>query len=241
MSMREKTINVAVVEDECKEAEKLLEMLDRYGKEHGIKFGKRIFSRADEFLANYTVDYDIVFFDIQMPGQDGMSAAKELRKSDKNVIIIFVTNMSQYAINGYEVNATDFMVKPLVYEHFATKLERITSYALNRTDVVLAVRTAEGMVSLSSSDIMYVEIMKHELIYHTTAGDYFSYGSLSKVEEILKTVRFVRCNSCYLVNPRYVESVGTHTTKVGGTELIISYGKRKEYRRAIAAYLGGLV
>ena len=184
--------------------------------------------------------YDIVFMDIVLPDMDGMTAAKKLRESDKSVVLIFVTNMSQYAINGYEVGAADFIVKPFEYEHFAIKMQRIIG-RLNIHDVILPVKTADAVISVAASDLKYVEVRGHELIYHTTHGNYSSYGSLSKVEHRLEEMSFVRCNSYYLVNPRYVESINNNAAVVGGDTLNISYAKRKSFRKAVVEYLGGLI
>lgn len=241
MNAGDKTVNTAIVEDEEAEAVRLGELLGKYGSERGLVFNKRVFSRAADFLSEYSGDYDVVFMDIQLPDLDGMSAAKKLRERDAGVVLVFVTNMSQYAINGYEVNAADFIVKPLAYESFSVKLDRIFERIAKLEEVVLPVRTSGGMISLAASEIKYIEVMGHELIYHTTRGDHRSYGSLYKAEKRLEAARFVRCNNYYLVNPRYVESVGANTTVVGGTELSVSYSRRKEYRKAIAEYLGGLV
>ena len=242
MSEFAKAVNIAIVEDEQAEAETLCAMLGRYGDEHGVNFHCRVFRLATDFLEDRPLDLDVVFMDIQLPDLDGMSAARKLRETDGRTLLVFVTNMSQYAINGYEVEAADFIVKPVEYAHFAVKLARILSRVNALPDVVIPVKTANGMVSVAASDLKYVEVMAHDLIYHTTRGDLRSYGGgLYKVEKRLEGARFVRCNSCYLVNPRFVESVGSDTTKVGGDELKISYSRRKEYRKAIAEYLGGLV
>lgn len=74
-----------------------------------------------DFLEEYDSTYDIVFLDIEMPGSDGLTTAREIRGKDDAVAIIFITNMAQYAIHGYEVNAIDFMVKPVGYFNFAQK------------------------------------------------------------------------------------------------------------------------
>lgn len=241
MNDGKKIVNIAIVEDEKSAMDRLCEVLDRYGNEKGVLFNKRLFGLSTDFLEKYNATYDIVFMDIQLPDMDGMTAAKKLRETDKTVMLVFVTNMSQYAINGYEVDAADFIVKPLEYKHFAMKMEHIFRYISSLSDITLPVKTANGMVSVAASKLMYVEVMGHELIFHTTHGDYRTYGSLSKLSQRLSAAHFVRCNNYYLVNPRYVESIGTDTTIVGGVELKMSYARRKEYRKAVAAYLGGFV
>lgn len=197
------------------------------------------FTDAIAFLENYVPRYDIVFMDIQLPDMDGMTASRRLRALDRDVILIFVTNMANYAVSGYEVDALDFIVKPVSYFPFTVKLER----ALGRLDgnagggsVLLS--TAEGAVCVRPCDVRYVEVMKHTLIYHTTTGDLTVYGSLKNAESALPAVRFVRCNSCYLVNLRYVKRVTGYTALVGGDELAISHSRRRDFLRALGEYIG---
>ena len=71
-----------------------------------------MFHNPAEFLESYTKDYDLVFLDVEMPGLNGIETAKELRHMDSNVVIMFITNMAQYAIHGYEVEAVDYVLKP---------------------------------------------------------------------------------------------------------------------------------
>lgn len=237
--MSEKVVRVAIVEDDESEMKRLCETLDLYGKNHGVKFSRRCFSLAYDFTENYACDYDVIFMDIQLPDLNGISASREIRKTDKNVTIVFVTNFAQYAINGYEVNAADFIVKPVEYDWFEAKMDNILLRLSSVTDVVFVVKTPENSVSVNASQLMYVEVTGHWLVYHTVHGNYTSYGSLNKVEPKLAQAKFVRCNSCYLVNPRFVQAIGADTTTVGGDELKISYSRRKEFKQAMALYLGG--
>lgn len=242
MNMREKTVNVAIVEDDRTAMQRLCEMLDRFSETANVVFNKHCYGLATDFLENYAANTDIVFMDIQLPDLDGMTAAKKLREADRAVVLVFVTNFAQYALNGYDVNAADFIVKPIEYSVFASKLERIVCKIGDFDEVVLPVKTVEGLVvTVAASSLKYVEVMGHKLVFHTTHGNYSAVGNLYKAEERLAAARFVRCNSCYLVNPRFVEALNNYTTVVGGEELKISYSKRKEFRKAIVDYLGGIV
>ena len=96
-------IKIAIVEDEIKEQENLLACLKELQQQEMVSLETQTFSNASSFLEAYRHNFDIVFFDIEMDGLNGMDAAKELRQLDKSVIIIFVTNLAQMAVKGYEV------------------------------------------------------------------------------------------------------------------------------------------
>lgn len=231
-------INVAIVEDEKEAAEILLGYLDRYTKEKGAEFHPLCYENPIKFLANYTSNYDIVFMDIELPDLNGMETARKMREIDKTVALVFVTNMAQFAIKGYEVDAFDFIVKPVTYFDFALKLERAIDRMSGRTGVKIMVSVDDALKCITADEIKYVEIIKHRLIYHTTSGTFEAYGTLKKVAPALLSADFAKCNNCYLVNLRYVSGVKGYTVTVGGDELQISHPKKKEFIKALNNYLG---
>ena len=101
-------VKLAIVEDDKSYIESLKEYIDTYMKENGISIDVKIFRDGNKIVFDYQPVYDIILMDIEMPGIDGMTAAEEIRKVDKDVIIIFITNMAQYAIQGYKVRAHSY-------------------------------------------------------------------------------------------------------------------------------------
>lgn len=231
-------INVALIEDDDGAAEVIRKFLDRFTAEKRVKFNLARYGDAVGFLANFNSNFDIVLMDIELPDLSGMEAAKKLREIDKSVVLIFVTNMAQFAVKGYEVDAMDFIVKPVDYFVFSVKLQRALDRVTIGGEIKLRVKTENGVVGLLSSRIKYVESVKHIVVYHTTDGDYRSYGTLRDVELSLGASNFVRCNNCYLVNLRYVNCVRGYTAVVDGEELLISHPRRSEFVRALGNYLG---
>ena len=108
-------LRIAIVEDDEKYADLLQEYLKKYGEERSEEFCCVMHKNAVVFLNNYKANYDIVFMDIDLPHMNGMTASQKLREVDKQVVLVFVTNLAQMAIKGYEVNAYDFIVKPVSY------------------------------------------------------------------------------------------------------------------------------
>lgn len=231
--------NIAIVEDEEEFALALEKYLKRYGEENGTVFKIRRFVNALALLENYSADYDVIFMDIKMPYLNGMDAAHRLRELDANVLLIFVTNMTQYAVNGYEVDALDYIVKPVNYYDFALKLTRAVNRLRAKDETFITVPVSSGMIRLKPEQIRYVETQGHHVVYHTGKEDYSQYCSLKDAESKLKGYGFARCNSCYLVNLRYVKSVKGHIVNVDGTELQISQPKRKDFVQKLMAYTEG--
>lgn len=233
-------IRTVIVEDEAEAAELLAGYLERYGRENGETFSVEKFGNAVPFIEGYRGGYDIVFMDIEMEDLDGMSAARLLRERDKSVTLVFVTNMAQFAIKGYEVDALDFIVKPVSYAAFAFKMKKAVARIKAKEEKTISVNLAGGgYAKLIVSRIRYVEIMKHRIVYHTEDGDLESNGTLKNVESALGAARFARCNSCYLVNLGFVDMVKEFVCYVGGDELQISQRKRKDFMKALNDYIGG--
>lgn len=233
-------IRTAIVEDDPEAAELLAGYLLRYGTENGETFSVEVFGDGVTFIENYKVGFDIVFMDIEMEDMDGMTAAKMLRKRDKAVTLIFVTNMAQFAIKGYEVDALDFIVKPVRYHGFAFKIKKAISRIKSKEEKSLSVSLAGGgYAKIIISHIKYVEIMKHKIVYRSEDGDFETYGTLKNVERVLAESHFARCNSCYLVNLKFVNSVRDFMCDVAGEKLQVSQRKRKDFMKALNDYIGG--
>ena len=112
---------VAIVEDSIKDFTLLKSYLEQYEKENNIEFNIQCFENGIRFLDKFSANYDIIFMDIDMPYMNGLEVSKKIREIDKTVVLIFVTNLSQYAVNGYEVEALDYIVKPISYFNFSIK------------------------------------------------------------------------------------------------------------------------
>lgn len=231
--------NIAVVEDEAAEAELLRSYFQQYSKEHGYTFHVRLFQDGRAFLTGYQPVYDLVLMDINLPLVNGLEAAAELRRLDQSVALIFVTSMARYAAKGYEVDAMDFILKPITYQNFSIKLQRVLRRCRQNYNPELLIHIKDGIYRISAARIKYIEITNHSLIYHTTEGDLSSSGNLKDVEAQLNSSHFIRCNRCYLVNLAFVRAVRGSILVVDTNELQISRPKRAAVLEALNNYLGG--
>ena len=227
---------VAIVDDDARMRNQLQSYFAQYSETHREQFQLSVFGFAELFLTNYKPVYDIVMMDIDMPGMNGLEAAHRLRKLDERAVLLFVTNLAQYAINGYEVSATDFIVKPVSYKIFEYKLTRAMKYVPEDGRPMLLLKTETGLATVAMDDVMYVQVEGHNIFYHTEKEIYRARGSLKQTEQELNDPQFFMCDKCCLVNLAYVEAVNGSTITVGGEELSVSRPKKKAFMDALAAY-----
>lgn len=231
--------NIAILEDDASAAKSLQYILNTYASKNNVAFNVKVYTNAEMFLADTKTSYDIAFMDVELPGMNGMDAAFRLRETDKHVIIIFVTNMAQYAVKGYEVNALYYIIKPINYQNVSFKLQKALNLLATNAESTLVLRQPNGLARISTRNLVYVEISNHKLMYHTDTGIFTAYGSLSDVEQELKDYGFFRCNSCYLVNAKYISSVsGLSVILHDGTQLQISHPRKKQFLIDLGTWLG---
>ncbi len=234
-------IRIAIVEDEAAYAEQLREYLQRYEKEQGETFRITVFSDGDQIVHKYKSDFDIILMDVEMKFMDGMSAAEEIRKVDTEVVIIFITNMAQYAIRGYAVDALDYVLKPVSYFAFSERLKRAIERMHRRESKCIMVNIKGGTVRLNIANIFYVDSQGHTLILHTILGNYETTGTMREMEEKLRDLNFCRGNKGYLINLQHVDGVQDGCAMVRGEKLLLSRAKRKEFMEALTEYWGEVV
>ena len=229
----------AIVEDDSHDRSLLESYFVKWCQEKGLSHMVRTFADPVLFLEPYLADYQIVFMDIQMPYVGGMEAAKRLRAMDTDVVLIFVTSLAQFAIQGYEVQAFDYVLKPLSYEDFVMKMSRVIHHLRLDSEEPLAVlSTLTGKVKVALRSITYIESDKHHLIYHLAGGEILTvYAKMKDAEAQYASNHFARCNSCYLVNLRHLKKIQGYTAFLeDGTTLQISQPRKKEFQQEFLIY-----
>lgn len=231
-------IKVAIVEDDPEIAKELQSYFIKLGEETGDVFETLWFCNACTFLDGYKNEYDLVLMDIKMPYLDGMTAASKMRELDKTVALIFVTDLAQFAIKGYEVKASDFIVKPIKYYGFKMRVGSVVQEIRKKNSDAIIINTQDGMVRLPIRDLQYVESFSHSLIYHFDSGTVESKGreSLSEVETKLGEYGFLRCKSSFLVNIHAIKRIVGNEIEVGDAVLSIGRTKKKEFISQMAEY-----
>lgn len=230
---------IAIVEDEAAVREQLAGYVQRYTRQYGTPFEVTEFADGMEILEDYRPQFDIIFLDVEMKHLDGMETARRIRERDGGVLIVFITNMAQYAIRGYAVGALDYVLKPVPYFAFSQQLQKVEEQLRRRTRHYLAVPVEGGLRRLDTSRIYYIESEGHRVHFYTEEGDFAAPGALKALEEKLADRPFARCNSGYLVNLAQVQAVQQNTVEVGPYELQVSRPKRKSFLAALTDYIGG--
>ena len=165
-------IRIAVVEDDKNYIEVLRNYLKQYEGDSSQKIKVTVFSDGEDIVDGYNADYDIILMDIEMMFMDGMTAAGKIREMDNEVVIIFITNMPQYVMEGYKVDALDYVLKPLTYFALSQRIDRALSRLRRRSKRYITISLKGGMQKLDVSRIRYIEVQDHDSIIYTLDGAY---------------------------------------------------------------------
>ena len=226
--------HIAIVEDEKEFRDQLQIYLKQYGKENQISFQISVFEDGADILEEYKNEYDMILLDIEMQKVNGMDAAEQIREKDEDVVLMFITNMAQYAIRGYSVGALDFIMKPVTYYTFSMKMTRALKRVQRKVQAPIVLHLSDGI-----KQIYYVEVQNRMLHYYTNEGEIVVRGTLQSAEEMLKPYPFAKCNHWYIVNLNHVKEVVRNTVVVGPYEVEISRRNKTSFLKALTEHMGG--
>lgn len=226
-------IRTAVVDDDALFRAALRAHLNHYAQEHQLEIQITEYADGDELLESYRADYEIIFLDVMMDRIDGLRTAERIRVLDGEVLIIFVTNMPQFASRGYAVDALGYLMKPVSYPDLEQTLHRAFRRLSNQTHQYLTAATREGIRKLNTADLLYVEVQDHNLLFHMVSGTFSGKGTLSDIESRLDSKQFFRANKCYLINLHHVQGLQNCDVVVGSDTLQVSRARKKDLMDAL--------
>ncbi len=239
-------IKVGLCDDTIDYNKKMENHMERYGKENHIEVKFTSYGSGSQLLLNFQKrKFDIIFLDVSMPDLSGFETAKRIRNVDENVSIVFCT--SYYTISnvskGFEVDADDFLSKPLLYKKVENILNKIYKKKLLCADEKLFLKCQDGLITLQLSDIIYIHTRNKLLILYTINGEVQNNQRMSELEKRLSKRMFFRCHNSYMVNFDYVEGLkNDHVlVKCNNQQLIeipVSKYKKEEFLQAFAGYVG---
>lgn len=184
--------------------------------------------------------YSIIFLDMQMDALNGIQTAEIIREYDPTCIIIIVTSIIEYAVEGYSINAFDFILKPIDNK----KIEKVLRSAMNKikSDFVDAylIQTRDATTVLKLSDVIYIESRGKKVVFYTENEQYLSNEKISSVEEKLSKLGFVRISRYYIVNLNHIKEIGVKSIQLtAGYALDYSKNQQREIKVAYMNYMMG--
>lgn len=227
---------ISIVDHSQEDTTHLQELLEDYFRRGGTAYAQRVYKSGMDFVRS-PENSDIVFLETQLDRLDGLETARIMRKLGSEAQLIFVSRRPELAIQGYAVDALDFLLKPLDPAAVSFALDKAVSRLERRSSTFLALKLPNGTASVCANDITYVEVFDHNLVYHTTGGDYTVRGRLSDVYEKLDHDKFIACNRSFIVNLRHVTAIGSDHVMLGSTKIPVSKSHRREIQTRFSAYL----
>lgn len=230
-------MHIAVCDDNLDELSRISSLLEDYCREWDSSVTYEAFYSATELIETMRVRrFDLLLLDILMPGITGMDAAKEIRRSDSEIPIIFLTSSREFAVESYRVGAKDYIMKPArkdeIFPSISKQLARFT-----QEDAYLTLKTGSGIVKLPFSQIVYVEVINRSVQFILANGEVReAYGYLADYESnLLSDPHFYKPHRSYVVNLRQVTELNKKgfATIMGKTVPVA----RDAFSNAKAAYL----
>lgn len=227
-------ISLAICDDEKTEREYLQQLVTDWAKSKNIRLKLLLYPSAEAFLFAYREQsVDIALLDIRMGEMDGIALAKRLRQEDDRVQIVFITGLTDFIADGYEVDALHYLMKPVSSVKLADVLDRAVKRLEVQEDVVL-LPLKDGIRRLPVTSIYYVEAFSHDLLIHTVKSDFSVKLTMNEMEKALG-VDFFRCHRSFLANMRRVRKITKNSMEMeNGNVLPLS---RKLVTKAMEAFL----
>lgn len=199
-------IKIAICEDEEEQQELLRAYIDQIFEGLSVKYKLELFNSGEELLENYPKDTDILLLDIQMGQINGMDTARKIRKLHDKVEIIFITSLIEYVLEGYEVRAYRYLIKPVKYDDLKNNIINCIKEIDIKNKYIL-IKEEGNRIKLDINEISYIEVQKEDITIHTPNQIYEIKGTMNNIEKEINCCRFFRCHKSYLVNLDYIKSI----------------------------------
>ncbi|MGN0073019.1 MAG: LytR/AlgR family response regulator transcription factor [Coriobacteriales bacterium] len=237
-------MRIAVCDDERVELQNISCMLEELAGQGRLPLGPlllRSYKSAAELLADAEAGarFDLLILDVLMPGMDGIELARRLRASGEDADIVFLTSSKEYAVDSYEVRATDYLLKPVTQQRLASALERVIQ-THSRKEEMLVLSTPFRLLSVPCSQIEYVEIRGKTLHFMLLGGrEEMVNAPLKDYEpQLLGKGGFVKVHRSFIVNMANIKTLTLEGVRtVEGRQVPVSRSLRKAVRETYMSYL----
>lgn len=231
-------IKFAICDDEPLMAQELADHLSSYMEEHSITaYSVSVFSSGRSLL-EIGSRFDVIFLDIQMEHPDGMETAKRLRRQENHSLLIFVTILKECVFDAFQVEAYDYLLKPLDRACFKRTLDRALRTLQRKTTAEIVIQRGTGCKVVPLSDIAYCEVLGRKIYLHKNDGTMIDYyEKLANLERRVDK-RFFRCHRSYLVNLDFVRGCQNGQVTLSlGERIPVSRLRERELTQALLRHM----
>lgn len=224
---------IAICDDEPNELEHISSLVTKWSTESGHICEIHTFASAEAFLFAYAEDkaYDILLLDVEMHGISGIDLAKEIRRDNDRVEIVFITSHFEFCGEGYEVDALHYLVKPIMPQKLMPVLSKAAE-KLSIEPLSLIITCSGETIRLYETDILYIEALRHYITIYTNKGEYKLKENISTFSEKLSD-DFYCTHRSYLVSLKHIVKISrTAVCMDNGVELPLARGKYDDINRA---------
>lgn len=230
-------VRIAICDDEKNMSDQIQRMARAFFRAKNQDVSVRRFSGGEELL-RYDRQIDLLFLDIQMAGMDGMETARRLREGGFRGVLIFITVLKEMVFSAFEVQAYDYLVKPVREEDFERTMERYFASLQNAGEAGLLVRRGYENRIISLSDIVFCEIIDRKVYLHLASSEVVDYYERIENLESKLGGDFFRCHRSYLIHLKYLESYKNGTAYMEGGKMIpVSRLRGREFSEVILRYM----
>lgn len=232
-------IKIAVVEDQAEQYEYVKKMLEQWSAQTGEFILVNHVTCAEEYILKYCQpnSFDIIMLDVCMKQMNGMELARKIREYDRDVHIIFMTGISDYVFEGYEIGAERYLLKPIEQSKLNEAIDICFEKIKRRSEDYFSFKYQGEIIRLLRSNILFVEVYGHYLRMETQTETYEWKESLKKMREKLDARRFVEVNRSTIVNLEYVSKITKEECLLeNGTCIHISKGAYKGLNEAFMKF-----
>ncbi len=230
-------ISVAICDDEKYMSDQIEKSVSDFFHGKNMEVVVSQFPCGEELL-RYDKPIDLMFLDVQMKETDGMTVARKLRKRGFRGFLIFVTVLKEMVFQSFEVQAFDYLVKPIEQRQFDKTMERLLESMQNAGEANLLVRRGYESHIIALDDIVYCEIIDRKVYLHLISSKIIDYYERIENLESRLDDRFFRCHRSFLINLQYLKSYQDQTAYMeDGTRIPVSRLRSKEFSGVILRYM----
>lgn len=236
-----KTINIAICDDEKVQVELLENYVNNWARLKNRKVTIEKFYTGDAFYFNWSMDkrHEILLLDIEMPGISGVELARKLRQEDEIINIIFITAITDYIGEGYDVSAINYLIKPIKEDKLYECLDRAVEKIPQKENWILIEEEGE-IIKIKEKDIFYIESFSHTIEINTLNEKYTIRKNIGLMEKELNGELFLRCHRSYIVSLLHIKTISREEIELdNGDTIPLSRRRYKEVNMKFINYFRG--